>query len=148
MKFKLIFFAILILVLGTNFYFLNSHPDIFTQAKISLSKINSSTSYLGRLKLWQLLVQDNDWVSAATLESDINPTQVASYKSDHQPSELKKKLADLQQKSDKNTDDYLKLAQIQSVLGYSSQAVDSIKKAHQLDPIRSDVDKLFYSIAQ
>jgi hypothetical protein len=103
---------------------------------------------LGRLNLWRLLVQNNDWASAATLESAINPAQVDSYKSDHQASELQKKLITLQQKPDKNTEDYLRLAQIQSILGLSNQAIDSIKKAHQLDLIRSDVDRLFYQMVQ
>jgi hypothetical protein len=48
----------------------------------------------------------------------------------------------------KTTDEYIKLAQNQSLLGLNNQAVESIKKAHQLDPIRTDIDRLFYQVSQ
>jgi hypothetical protein len=92
------------------------------------------------------LVQNNDWDNATTLESKLNTTQVENYKLSYQPQQLQIKLSQLNDQEIKTADDYLKLAQIQSILGLSSQAVESIKKAHQLDPIRSDIDRLFYQI--
>jgi len=145
MKTKIFFLVILLLVLGFNFYSLKNNSDIFTSAKIQLSQINGSSSYLGRLKLWYLLVQNNDWASASTLESDLNQDQIKNYKLAHQPSELQKKLTELESNSSKTPDDYLEIARFQSLLGLSTQAIDSIKKAHQLDPIRSDIDRLYYS---
>jgi len=148
MKVKLIVFCFLILLLGANFYFFYSSPDIFTQSKIQLSALDGSTSYFGRLKLWQLLAQSNNWNEAATLESDLNQPQVKNYKSANQPDKLQQKITELNHKSPITADDYLEIARMQSILGLSSQAIDSIKKAHQLDPIRPDVDKLFYSLAK
>ena len=146
MKSKLIILVILILLIGTNIYLSLKSPDIYTKSKIQLSSIKGSTSYLGRLSLWQLLVQNNDWDNAAILESKINSDQVKNYKLLYQPEQLQNKLNQINNQETKTTNDYLQLAQIQSILGMSSQAVDSIKKAHQLDPIRSDIDRLFYQI--
>ncbi|MFA5749986.1 MAG: hypothetical protein WC895_02060 [Candidatus Shapirobacteria bacterium] len=148
MKIKIIFLFLLTLFLIFNVYSLEKNPDIYTQAKINLSQIDGSSSYLGRLNLWHLLVQNNDWENAATLELKLNQDQIKNYKLTHQPSELQKKIDELKNKSEKTTDDYLELSRIQSILGFSNQAIDSIKKAHQLDLIRSDVDRLFYQTSQ
>lgn len=145
MKFKLIIIVILLLLISINLYSLKRTPDLYTRFKIQLSSIKGSTNYLGRLGLWQLLVQNNDWDNASTLESKLNPAQVEKYKLAYLPQQLQIKLSQLNDKEIKTSNDYLQLAQIQSILGMSSQAIESIKKAHQLDPIRSDIDRLFYS---
>ena len=146
MKAKLSIVIILLLLVSLNIYSLKTSPDLYTQSKIRLSSFKGNISYLGRLNLWQLLVQNNDWDNAITLESKLNPNQVEKYKLSYLPQNLQIKLSQLNNQEIKTTDDYLQLAQIQSILGLSSQAIESIKKAHQLDPIRSDVDRLFYQI--
>ena len=133
------------ILIGINFYFSQTFPDKYTQAKINFSSLVGSTSYLGRLDFWHLLVQNNDWQNASLLESGLNQEQVIDYKLAHQPQELQKKIDQIETTSNKTADDYIKLAQAQTLLGLNSQAVESIKKAHQLDPIRSDIDRLFYS---
>ncbi len=147
-KNKIIILVTLLLLIIANLYVSLKHPDIYTVSKTQLSSLKGSTSYLGRLNLWRLLVQSNDWDSAALLESKLNSDQVKDYKLSHQPQLLLDKLILLSSQDNKTADDYLKLAQIQSILGMSSQAIESIKKAHQLDPIRSDIDRLFYQITQ
>jgi len=145
MKSKLSIIIILSILIGINFYFSQTFPDKYTQAKINFSSLVGSTSYLGRLDFWHLLVQNNDWQNASLLESGLNQEQVIDYKLAHQPQELQKKIDQIETTSNKTADDYIKLAQAQTLLGLNSQAVESIKKAHQLDPIRSDIDRLFYS---
>ncbi len=148
MKYKLIIIVILLFLISVNLYSLRRTPDLYTRFKIQLSSLSGSTNYLGRLGLWQLLVQNNDWDNAATLESKLNRDQVERYKLAYLPQQLQIRLSQLNDQEIKTADDYLKLAQIQSILGMSSQAIESIKKAHQLDPIRSDIDRLFYQISQ
>lgn len=148
MKYKLIIIVILLFLISVNLYSLRRTPDLYTRFKIQLSSLRGSTNYLGRLGLWQLLVQNNDWDNAATLESKLNRDQVERYKLAYLPQQLQIRLSQLNDQEIKTADDYLKLAQIQSILGMSSQAIESIKKAHQLDPIRSDIDRLFYQISQ
>lgn len=148
MKFKIFIIFLFLTFIALNIYSIKFRLDPYTQSKIQLSKLKGSTSYLGRLKLWQLLVQNNDWNNAATLELGLNPKQVKDYKLLYLPENIQNKLSLLTNQETKTANDYLELAQIQSVLGMSSQAIDSIKKAHQLDPIRSDIDRLFYQITQ
>jgi hypothetical protein len=148
MKSKIFITLILIFILAVNFYVVLQKPDKYTQAKTNLSSLIGSTSYLGRLDFWHLLVQNGDWANAATLEKKLNPDQVITYKLNHQPQELHKRISQLDINNQKTADDYIELAKSQSLLGQNNQAIDSIKKAHQLDPIRTDVDRLFYQITQ
>ncbi len=148
MKSKIFVILILISLLSINFYFSQKNPDKYTQTKSDLSSFIGSTSYLGRLDFWHLLVQNGDWINAATLENKLNPDQVITYKLNHQPQELQKKIDQLDINNQKTADDYIELAKSQSLLGETKQAIESIKKAHQLDPVRPDVDRLFYQITQ
>ena len=148
MKSKLSIIIILSILIGLNFYFSQKHPDKYTQAKTSFSSLVGSTSYLGRLNFWHLLVANGDWQNASLLESGLNQEQVVNYKLAHQPQELQKKISQLDINNQKTADDYVELAKSQSLLGENNQAIESIKKAHQLDPIRPDVDRLFYQITQ
>jgi hypothetical protein len=148
MKLKLPIILFLLSLISLNFYFFQKKPDKYTQAKSNLSSFVGSTSYLGRLDFWHLLVQNGDWSNAATLENKLNPDQVITYKLNHQPQELQKKIDQLDINNQKTADDYIELAKSQSLLGENDQAIDSIKKAHQLDPVRPDVDRLFYQITQ
>jgi hypothetical protein len=148
MKFKLPIILILTILIVFNFYSSLTSPDKYTQSKIKFSSFIGSTNYLGRLDFWHLLVQNGDWDNAASLENKLNQNQVADYKLNHQPEQLQKKIAQSEINDQKNADDYIELAKNQSLLGLNQQAIDSIKKAHQLDPIRSDIDKLFYSVSE
>jgi len=147
MKFKLSIIIILSLFIGLNIYFSQKNPDKYTQAKINFSSLTGSTSYLGRLDFWHLLVQNGDWNNASFLEDKLNQNQITDYKLNHQPEQLQKKITQSEINDQKNADEYIKLARNQSLLGLNQQAVESIKKAHQLDPIRSDIDKLFYLVS-
>ena len=145
MKLKLPIILLLISLISFNLYLLQTSPDIYTQAKTKFSSYTGSTSYLGRLDFWHLLVQNNDWENASILESGLNQEQVTDYKIAHQPQEIQKRIDQLEVNSDKNADDFIELAKSQTLLGLNDQAIDSIKKAHQLDLVRSDIDRLFYS---
>jgi len=146
MKTKFFFLIFILILIASNFYFFRFKQDIFTQAKVQASKIDGKTSYLGKFKLWQILVYGNDWTNASILEPDLNPKQVQDYKLANQPEELQKKIDELNKKTSPTADDFLEIARIQSILGSPEKSIDAIKKAHQLDPIRPDVDKLFYTL--
>lgn len=148
MKIKIISLIILSLILGINFYLIFNLPDKYTESKSKLSSFQGSNSYLGRLSFWQLLVQNNDWDNASSLESKLNQDQVKNYKLSYQPIEIQKKINNFKIDYFNTADDYIELAQNQTLLGLSSKALNSIKKAHQLDPIRSDIDRLYYSTLQ
>ena len=147
MKLKLLTILLLLSLLSFNFYFSKNKTDKYTQAKINFSSPVGSVSYLGRLDFWHLLVQNNDWQNAAILESGLNQSQVTNYKLAHQPQELQKKISQLETTNDKTADDFVELAKSQTLLGLNDQAIQSIKKAYQLDPIRTDINRLFYLVS-
>ena len=145
---KIFIIFILILITSLNFFILNRRPDIFTKAKKDLFSQNLGDNYFGRLNLWRLLVQNNDWINAAKLESRLNETEINDYKFKYQPSELQKKIDLLNSKTNKSVEDYVELARIQLLLGQKQNSFESIKKARQLDPIRDDIGRLYYSLSK
>jgi len=145
-KISIIF--ILVFVISLNFFVLKTRPDIFTKAKKDLFSQNQGDSYSGRLNLWRLLVQDNDWLNAAKLEPELNQSEIGDYKFNYQPSEIQKKIDYLNNKKDKLVEDYIELSRLQLLLGQKQSSLDSIKKARQLDPVRDDVDRLYYSLSK
>ena len=137
----------LVAIIGLNFFVILTRSDIFTKAKKDLFSLNSGDSYSGRLNLWRLLVQNNDWVNATKLEDDLNQSEIGEYKFNYQPLELQKKAASLNLKTNKSVEDYVELARVQILLGQKQDSIESIKKARQLDPIRDDIDRLYYSLS-
>ncbi|MDD2224714.1 MAG: hypothetical protein PHP97_00950 [Candidatus Shapirobacteria bacterium] len=152
MKIKQIIYSFICLfligIISLNFFILNKNPDIFTQTKIQLFSLNQGDSYSGRLNLWRLLVQNNDWVNAAKLEPKLNSSEISDYKFNYQPSELQKKVDYLNSKSNKSVEDLIELARVQFLLNQKQNSLVSIQKARQLDPIRDDIDRLYYSLSK
>ena len=138
----------LIAVVGLNFFTISTRSDIFTKAKKDLFSLNQGDSYSGRLNLWRLLVQNNDWVNAAKLEDNLNPSEISDYKFNYQPSELQKKADLLNKQTEKSVEEYVELARVQLLLGQKQDSFESIKKARQLDPVRDDIDRLYYSLSK
>lgn len=65
------------------------------------------------------------------------------------PSESQKNTSQLLLiKENKTVEDWLELAKIQSSLGQKQEALDSISEAKKMDPIRNDIEKLYFSISQ
>jgi len=143
---KIFIVLILISIFSLNFYSSKSHPDNLTQNKIQFFKFDGSSNFIGRLNLWYFFAKKNNWNNAAKFESDLNQIQI--FKLNNQPEKLSQKIAELKSKKNKDVQDYLSLAKTQSILGLNQDAIESIKQAHQLDPIRSDLDQLFYSVTQ
>ncbi|MFA6184720.1 MAG: hypothetical protein WC720_01055 [Candidatus Shapirobacteria bacterium] len=139
---------ILIFIIGLNFFVLKNNPDIFTKSKIQLFSLNQGDSYSGRLNLWRLLVQNNDWVNATKLESKLNSSEISDYKFNYQPSELQKKVDYLNSKSNKSVEDFIELARVQFLSNQKQNSLASIQKARQLDPIRDDINRLYYSLSK
>jgi len=146
--FKIFIIFILIFIISLNFFVLSKNPDIFTKTKKQLFSLNNGENYSGRLNLWRLLVQNNDWVNAAQLESELNSSEISEYKFNYQPSELQKKADYLNNKTNKSIEDYIELSRVELLLNQKQNSLLSIQKARQLDPIRDDVDRLYYSLSK
>lgn len=139
---------LLILIVGLNLFAINYKPDIFTKTKKQLFSFNVGDSYSGRLNFWRLLVQNNDWTNAAKLELYLSSTEIKDYKFNYQPSELQKKVDFINSKKEKSVEDYIELSRLQLLLNQKQNSFEYIKKARQLDPVRDDVDRLYYSFLQ
>lgn len=64
------------------------------------------------------------------------------------PSQSQKNLNQLLLKENKSVEDWLELAKIQSSLGQRQEALKSILEAKKMDPVRNDIEKLYFSISQ
>lgn len=144
MKSKIFVILILISLLVINVYFSKTKPDPLTKLKLQYSSLDGSSKFLGQLNLWYWFANQNDWSNAVKFESNLD--QINLFKSNNQPQQLAQKITELQNKENKDAQDYLLLAKIQSSLGLNQEAVQSVIKAHQIDPIRPDLDQLFYSV--
>ena len=76
-----------------NLYSYIYQNNVVTYAKKQMYTINKGESYLGRLNLWHILVQNGDWDAAAKLESKIDPSDISNYKKSYQPKELNHNLS-------------------------------------------------------
>jgi len=137
------FLTLLTLIFG-NTYLSKTKSDPLTKLKLQYFSSNGSSRFLGQLNLWYWFANQNDWDNAAKFESNLN--QINLFKINNQPQQLTQRVEELQNKPNKDAQDYILLAKIQSSLSQNSQAVQSVIKAHQLDPIRPDLDQLFYSV--
>jgi tetratricopeptide (TPR) repeat protein len=145
--FKFIVLILLISCLGFN-YFSQKRPDIFTEAKKKIFVINQGNSYIGRLNFWYLLAQNGDWDSAKLIETDLDSADISDYRSKHQPQELQKTAGEFLAKTNKTADEWIELAKIQSMLGQNDEALKSVTEARKIDPIRDDIDKLYYTLSK
>ena len=134
---------LLLSLLSLNVYSSLQKKDFLTEYKKQFFSLDGQSQFIGQLNLWSFFAIRDNWQQAALFESDLQ--QIEDFKKNNQPDQLYQLHNELQLKANKDAQDYLQLAKIQSTLGLKTQALDSIKKAHQLDPIRSDLDKLFYS---
>jgi|GEM_PF-648425 len=145
---KWVFIVFLLAIIGLNFFISNKYPDIFTKSKIQMASFNKGDSYSGRLNFWRLLVQNNDWLEASKLEANLNQTETSDYKFQNQPEQIKQRISLINKKNFKNTEDYLELAKLYSLINQPDKSFESVKNARQIDPIRDDIDQLYYSLSK
>lgn len=106
--------------------------------------LSGGDRYVNRLNKWYSLVLDNNWNEANKLEKKLDPADLVWFKDKYKIENLKKQLNKLMVKKDKSADDWMTIAQIQSGIN-KEEMKRAIEKAHQLDPIRSDIEKVYFS---
>ncbi|MEK7527414.1 MAG: hypothetical protein AAB574_00150 [Patescibacteria group bacterium] len=108
-------------------------------------KISAGERYLGRLNRWYWLASQGKWTAAGKLEKRLDTADTKWYKNRNRAEDLKKRLNELSIKDNKSADDWMEMASIQSRLQKTNETKVSVKKAHELDPIRSDIEKIYFS---
>ncbi|HEX8923868.1 MAG TPA: hypothetical protein VF828_03990 [Patescibacteria group bacterium] len=141
-------FAGLFLLLAANIFFISKSSDELTQAKRQYFSWSLGDHYYGQLRLWDYYARKGDWDKAISLEPGLDPADINSYKIAHYPPELKKSYNQLVVKSSRNPDDLVELAKILISLNRTADAFKTVKTAHDIDPVRSDIEKLYYSLSQ
>ena len=100
--------------------------------------------YYLTLRQWYRAAQTGDWLVADKIASRLDPVDIAYYRSLHHPDELKKVINSLVVAPSKSVENWLELARIQAILGKKQDSLDSLTRAHELDPIRDDITSLYY----
>jgi hypothetical protein len=135
---------LLSLVFFINLISLLYFPDPLFQLKKNLFSLSAGQSYSSRLSLINYFALSGDWQLAETLALKTDPADTALIFSTLNPNYLKNSLNQLVFKSNKTADDYVKIAKIQFELGQSSQSLESLNQARKTDPIREDLQALYY----
>jgi hypothetical protein len=104
--------------------------------------------YYSRLNSWYFCAQKSNWQKADNLESKLDKVDIQSYKSQNNPQDIEKKVIELTNKNNKTVEDWLELTKDQIFLGKKEDAIKSISEARKLDPVRKDIEKLYFSISQ
>lgn len=106
--------------------------------------LSAGDRYVARLNNWYSLAVDGNWDEAKKLENKIDSADIAWFTEKYRPENLKKQLNELTVKTNKNADNWMKIAQIQTGLGNKSAEKEAIKTAYEMDPIRKDIEKMYY----
>lgn len=101
--------------------------------------------YVARLNKWYELALDNKWSTATKLEKKLDQADLKWFKDKYKTENLKKQLNELTVKTNKSADDWIRIAKIQSGLNDKNAEKQAVKIAHELDPIRSDIEKVYFS---
>jgi hypothetical protein len=107
--------------------------------------LSKGDQYINRLQEWYWLAGNGQWQKAEKLENKLNQTDILWFKEKNRSDELKKELNQLTVRSNKTANDWMKIAFIQKRLQKTVEAKESVKKAYEIDPIRKDIEKVYFS---
>jgi len=107
-------------------------------------ELSAGKRYYNSLQKWYQLASIGDWTSADKVALRLDPPDIALYRQNNHPDELKKIINSLVVAPKKSVEDWLELARVQSILGKKDDSFNSLSKAYELDPIRDDVTSLYY----
>lgn len=107
--------------------------------------LSAGDRYVARLNKWYELALENNWIEAQRVEKQLDQADIKWFKDKYKTENLKKRLNQLTVKAIKSADDWMEIAQIQSGLNNKEAAKQAIKTAHELDPIRMDIEKAYFS---
>jgi len=114
----------------------------FTQEIFSLSR---GDRYYAKLRHWYDLVLQNKWSQASALESKLNIEDIKYYKNKYEPVSIKQRLTIFYQQKEFTIDDYLEIAKLEALLGNNDKAYSAIEKAYKIDPLRTDIEKIYFT---
>lgn len=118
---------------------------IFLVNIVKIWPISKGDRYYQRLQKWYILANKNEWGEAEKMAKKLRSEDITDFINKNRDEELKRRLNELTLKSDKNADDFMEMAIIFYRLGKKDEAYKNITSAHDLDPIREDISKIYFT---
>ncbi|MFA6250755.1 MAG: hypothetical protein WC686_04660 [Candidatus Shapirobacteria bacterium] len=138
----------LVAIAALNQYHYITSPDPLVQARSRLFSFSRGDRYFARLQSWYYFAQKGDWSTAAKLESDLYSPDLFVYKSQSQPSEIRKSLTYLTSKNALTVEECLTIARYYLLLNDRPQAAKYVSLAYDQDPVRPDIAKFYLQLSQ
>lgn len=101
--------------------------------------------YYQNLQRWYMLANKGEWDKANTIENKLKSGDIDNFKKENEKEELEKRLQILESRDQKNADDWMEIAVLLYRLNQKDDAYKAIEKAHNLDPIREDISKIYFT---
>jgi tetratricopeptide (TPR) repeat protein len=101
--------------------------------------------YYQNLQKWYLLANKGEWERAKRIEIRLKGGDIENFKKQNEKEELEKRFQILDSKDKKNADDWMEIAVLLYRLNKKDEAYRAIEKAHNLDPIRDDISKVYFT---
>jgi len=141
LKILAVFILIILFIINT---LLVVGMDPYSKNQLALFSLSKGSLYVARLNLWRLFIDNRQWDLADKQEKYLDPPDLIVYKARYHPEELKKQLNSLVVRPDKTVEDYIEIAKLYHRLGKDSDAQNSLLLAKNADPIRDDINALFF----
>ena len=101
--------------------------------------------YYQNLQKWYLLANKGEWEKAAKIEGKLKIEDIENFSKKNKSDELKKRLNELTVKDKKNADDWMEMGVLFYRLNRNDEAYKAISNAYQMDPIREDISKIYFT---
>lgn len=101
--------------------------------------------YFSRLKHWTQAAWSGDWFTARILERSLDQADLQFIKAQIDPVYLEAQIRQFNDKKNRTPEDYLAIAKISLKLNRPTDAFLAVSYARQLDPVRDDIDKLYFT---
>lgn len=118
---------------------------IITINLLRIWPISKGEQYYRKLEEWYWLAGKGEWNKAEKIAVNLKKEDITAFTEINKSEELKKKLNELVVKDQKNADDWMEIATIFYRLNKKDEAYKAVMKAYELDPIREDVSKVYFT---
>lgn len=110
-----------------------------------LYPLSKGERYYRNLQKWYLLANNSEWEKAKKLEEKLDNRDIVDFYHNNKEEELKKRLNEIMIRNQKSADDWMEIASIRYKLKQNNEIVDAIQSAYELDPIREDISKIYFT---
>lgn len=107
--------------------------------------LSKGEKYFAKLQKWYWAVENSQWEKAKIMERDLNKEDTMAFAKENENGELQRRLAQNKSKLNKTADDWAEISVILYKLGQYQESAEAAAAAYEIDPIREDVSRLYFS---